>query len=62
VEDKDDFVKTCRVEYALFFFKDNTKSKVTVLEIRYEKDFSSKYSFPSAVKRYREKTLIGCCN
>lgn len=46
-----DFVNTYRIENAMEILKDETKSKVTVLEILYEVGFNSKSSFNTAFKK-----------
>ncbi|WNI38190.1 AraC family transcriptional regulator [Chryseobacterium sp. SG20098] len=46
-----DFVNTYRIEHAMEILKDETKSKVTVLEILYEVGFNSKSSFNTAFKK-----------
>lgn len=46
-----DFVNTYRIEHAMDILKDETKSKVTVLEILYEVGFNSKSSFNTAFKK-----------
>ena len=51
-----DFVNTYRIEYAMNILKDNTKSKVTVLEILYEVGFNSKSSFNTAFKKHTGNT------
>ena len=51
-----DFVNAYRVEYAMGILKDNTKTKVTILEILYEVGFNSKSSFNTAFKKYTGNT------
>lgn len=51
-----DFVNTYRIENAMDILKDETKSKVTVLEILYEVGFNSKSSFNTAFKKYTGTT------
>lgn len=46
-----DFVNTYRIENAMEILKDDTKSKVTVLEILYEVGFNSKSFFNTAFKK-----------
>ncbi|WP_228428022.1 helix-turn-helix domain-containing protein [Chryseobacterium oncorhynchi] len=51
-----DFVNTYRIESAMNILKDNTKSKVTILEILYEVGFNSKSSFNTAFKKHTGNT------
>lgn len=51
-----DFVNTYRIENAMDILKDETKSKVTVLEILYEVGFNSKSSFNTAFKKHTGTT------
>jgi AraC-like DNA-binding protein len=51
-----DFVNTYRIENAMDILKDNSKSKVTVLEILYEVGFNSKSSFNTAFKKHTGNT------
>lgn len=51
-----DFVNTYRIENAMNILKDETKSKVTVLEILYEVGFNSKSSFNTAFKKHTGTT------
>jgi AraC-like DNA-binding protein len=51
-----DFVNTYRIQNAMDILKDNTKSKVTVLEILYEVGFNSKSSFNTAFKKHTGNT------
>lgn len=51
-----DFVNTYRIEHAMDILKDETKSKVTVLEILYEVGFNSKSSFNTAFKKHTGTT------
>lgn len=51
-----DFVNFYRIEYAMGILKDNTKSKVTILEILYEVGFNSKSSFNTAFKKHTGNT------
>lgn len=51
-----DFVNAYRVEYAMGILKDDTKTKVTILEILYEVGFNSKSSFNTAFKKYTGNT------
>lgn len=51
-----DFVNTYRIEHAMNILKDETKSKVTVLEILYEVGFNSKSSFNTAFKKHTGTT------
>lgn len=51
-----DFVNTYRIEYAMEILKDQSKSKVTVLEILYEVGFNSKSSFNTAFKKHTGNT------
>ena len=47
-----DFVNSYRIEHAKEILKDNTKSKLTILEILYEVGFNSKSSFNTAFKKH----------
>lgn len=51
-----DFVNTYRIEHAMSMLKDDTKSKVTILEILYEVGFNSKSSFNTAFKKHTGNT------
>jgi AraC-like DNA-binding protein len=51
-----DFINTYRVENAMDFLKDVTKSKVTILEILYDVGFNSKSSFNTAFKKHTGNT------
>ncbi|WP_079242352.1 helix-turn-helix domain-containing protein [Chryseobacterium indologenes] len=51
-----DFVNTYRIENAMDILKDETKSKITVLEILYEVGFNSKSSFNTAFKKHTGTT------
>lgn len=51
-----DFVNTYRIENAMSILKDDTKSKVTILEILYEVGFNSKSSFNTAFKKHTGDT------
>jgi AraC-like DNA-binding protein len=51
-----DFVNTYRIENAMDILKDDTKSKVTILEILYEVGFNSKSSFNTAFKKHTGNT------
>jgi AraC-like DNA-binding protein len=51
-----DFVNSYRIEHAMEILKDDTKSKVTILEILYEVGFNSKSSFNTAFKKYTGST------
>lgn len=51
-----DFVNSYRIENAMDILKDNTKSKVTILEILYEVGFNSKSSFNTAFKKHTGNT------
>ncbi|WP_106915227.1 helix-turn-helix domain-containing protein [Chryseobacterium aurantiacum] len=51
-----DFVNTYRIESAMNILKDDTKSKVTILEILYEVGFNSKSSFNTAFKKHTGNT------
>lgn len=51
-----DFVNSYRIENAMDILKDETKSKVTILEILYEVGFNSKSSFNTAFKKYTGNT------
>ncbi|WP_109697702.1 helix-turn-helix domain-containing protein [Chitinophaga deserti] len=51
-----DFVNTYRIEQAMNMLKDDTKSKVTILEILYEVGFNSKSSFNTAFKKHTGNT------
>ncbi|MBF4465809.1 AraC family transcriptional regulator [Flavobacterium sp. LC2016-12] len=47
-----DFVNTYRVECAMDILKDDSKSKLTILEILYDVGFNSKSSFNTAFKKH----------
>lgn len=47
-----DFVNTYRIENAMDILKDDTKNKVTILEILYQVGFNSKSSFNTAFKKH----------
>ncbi|OXB06255.1 helix-turn-helix domain-containing protein [Flavobacterium pectinovorum] len=47
-----DFVNSYRIENAMEILKDDTKSKVTILEILYDVGFNSKSSFNTAFKKH----------
>lgn len=47
-----DFVNTYRIENAMGILKDDTKNKVTILEILYQVGFNSKSSFNTAFKKH----------
>ncbi|MDQ0592996.1 AraC-like DNA-binding protein [Chryseobacterium ginsenosidimutans] len=51
-----DFVNTYRIENAMEILKDQSKSKVTILEILYEVGFNSKSSFNTAFKKHTGNT------
>lgn len=51
-----DFVNSYRIEHAKEILKDNTKSKLTILEILHEVGFNSKSSFNTAFKKHTGKT------
>lgn len=51
-----DFVNSYRIENAMEILKDNTKSKVTILEILYDVGFNSKSSFNTAFKKHTGNT------
>jgi AraC-like DNA-binding protein len=51
-----DFVNGYRIEKAKSILKDNTKTKLTVLEILYEVGFNSKSSFNTAFKKHTGQT------
>lgn len=51
-----DFVNSYRIENAMEILKDNTKSKVTILEILYDVGFNSKSSFNTAFKKHTGHT------
>ncbi|CAI8772499.1 helix-turn-helix domain-containing protein [Chryseobacterium sp. IT-36CA2] len=51
-----DFVNSYRIENAMNILKDETKSKVTILEILYEVGFNSKSSFNTAFKKHTGNT------
>lgn len=51
-----DFVNTYRIENAMDILKDQTKNKVTILEILYEVGFNSKSSFNTAFKKHTGNT------
>ncbi|MCS4225759.1 AraC family transcriptional regulator [Sphingobacterium sp. BIGb0165] len=47
-----DFVNTYRIENAIEILKDQTKNRVTILEILYQVGFNSKSSFNTAFKKH----------
>jgi len=51
-----DFINEFRIEKAMKFLKDNSKNKLTVLEILYEVGFNSKSSFNTAFKKHTNMT------
>ncbi|MDR6919721.1 helix-turn-helix domain-containing protein [Chryseobacterium sp. 2987] len=51
-----DFVNAYRIESAMNILKDETKSRVTILEILYEVGFNSKSSFNTAFKKHTGNT------
>lgn len=51
-----DFINTYRVENAIEILKDESKNKVTILEILYEVGFNSKSSFNTAFKKHTGNT------
>ena len=51
-----DFVNAYRIESAMDILKDQTKSKLTVLEILYDVGFNSKSSFNTAFKKHTGTT------
>ena len=51
-----DFVNSFRIECAMGILKDDSKSKVTILEILYEVGFNSKSSFNTAFKKHTGST------
>nr|WP_315172306.1 helix-turn-helix domain-containing protein [uncultured Flavobacterium sp.] len=51
-----DFINTYRVEKAIEILKDESKDKVTILEILYEVGFNSKSSFNTAFKKHTGNT------
>ncbi|WP_316837009.1 AraC family transcriptional regulator [Pedobacter nutrimenti] len=51
-----DFVNTYRINEAMDILKDDTKNKVTILEILYEVGFNSKSSFNTAFKKHTGTT------
>lgn len=51
-----DFVNSYRIENAMDILKDQTKSKLTVLEILYDVGFNSKSSFNTAFKKHTGTT------
>ncbi|MGE8290072.1 MAG: helix-turn-helix domain-containing protein [Sphingobacterium sp.] len=51
-----DFVNSYRIENAMDILKDDTKNKVTILEILYEVGFNSKSSFNTAFKKHTGDT------
>ena len=51
-----DFVNSYRIESAMAILEDDTKSKMTVLEILYEVGFNSKSSFNTAFKKHTGNT------
>lgn len=54
-----DFVNAYRIETAMGMLSDETKSKLTILEILYEVGFNSKSSFNTAFKKHTGKTPTG---
>ncbi|WP_313999022.1 helix-turn-helix domain-containing protein [Xanthocytophaga flava] len=51
-----DFINSYRIERAMDILRDDTKSKVTILEILYEVGFNSKSSFNTAFKKHTGST------
>jgi len=51
-----DFINEFRIEKAMKILKDNSKNKLTVLEILYEVGFNSKSSFNTAFKKHTNMT------
>lgn len=51
-----DFINSYRIHYAMNILKDETKAKVTILEILYEVGFNSKSSFHTAFKKHTGNT------
>lgn len=51
-----DFINEYRIEKAKKILKDDSKSKVTILEILYEVGFNSKSSFNTAFKKHTNQT------
>lgn len=51
-----DFVNSYRIEKAKSILKDNTNTKITILEILYEVGFNSKSSFNTAFKKHTGQT------
>lgn len=51
-----DFINEYRIEKAKEILKDDSKSKVTILEILYEVGFNSKSSFNTAFKKHTNQT------
>lgn len=51
-----DFINEFRIQKAMEILKDETKNKLTILEILYEVGFNSKSSFNTAFKKYTDKT------
>lgn len=51
-----DFVNSFRIQKAMEILQDNSKSKVTILEILYEVGFNSKSSFNTAFKKHTKTT------
>jgi AraC-like DNA-binding protein len=51
-----DFVNSYRIEKAKSILKDNTNTKLTILEILYEVGFNSKSSFNTAFKKHTGQT------
>lgn len=51
-----DFINEFRIEKAMKILKDDSKSKLTVLEILYEVGFNSKSSFNTAFKKHTNMT------
>jgi YesN/AraC family two-component response regulator len=51
-----DFINEFRIQKAMQILKDQSKNKLTVLEILYEVGFNSKSSFNTAFKKHTHKT------
>lgn len=51
-----DFINSYRIDCAMNILKDETKTKVTILEILYEVGFNSKSSFHTAFKKHTGNT------
>ncbi len=51
-----DFVNSYRIKEAMEILKDNSKNKLTILEILYEVGFNSKSSFNTAFKKHTKTT------